>query len=68
MHFLLVCGSKEFIRQRVEGDVARMRELGVDVTYLCAEGYDHDFKLWDKYMQMALDRLLPLRRSPIYPD
>ena len=66
--FLLVCGSKEFIRQRVEGDVARMRELGVDVTYLCAEGYDHDFKLWDKYMQLSLDRFLPLKRRPIYPD
>ena len=45
-----------------------MRALGMDVTYLSAEGYDHDFKLWDKYMQMALDRLLPLKRRPIYPD
>ena len=66
--FLLICGSKEFIRQRVEGDVQAMRELGMDMTYLCAEGYDHDFQLWDKYMQLALDRFLPLQRRPIYPD
>lgn len=66
--FLLVCGSKEFIRQRVEGDVAEMRALGMDINYLCAEGYDHDFGLWDRYMQLSLDRLLPLKRRPIYPD
>ena len=64
----LICGSQEFIRHRVEGDVAVMRELGMDIHYLCAEGYDHDFRLWDRYMQLSLDRFLPLKRSPLYPD
>lgn len=66
--FHLICGSDEFIRTRMEGDVAALRELGADMDYLCAEGYDHDFRLWNYAMQLALDRLLPLKRRPIYPD
>ena len=66
--FILVCGSEEFIRQRVEDDVAAMQQLDMDVDYICAQGYDHDFRLWDRYMQLGLDRLLPLRRRAIYPE
>lgn len=66
--FLLICGSKEFIRERVEGDVAAMRALDMDVCYFCAEGFDHDFRLWNRAMELSLDRLLPLKRRPIYPD
>lgn len=66
--FFVVCGSKEFIRARVEGDVAAMQELNMDVEYLCAQGYDHDFKLWDRYLQLGLDQLLPLKRRAIYPE
>lgn len=66
--FIMVCGSKEFIRARVEGDVAAMQALDMDVEYICAQGYDHDFKLWDRYLQLGLDKLLPLKRSAIYPE
>lgn len=66
--FTVVCGSREFIRQRVENDVAVMQELNMDVHYICAEEYSHDFKLWDRYMQLALDRILPLKRQAIFPD
>lgn len=65
--FILVCGSEEFIRQRMEGDVAVMQTLEMNVTYISALGYAHDFKLWDHYLQLALDRLLPLKRCAIYP-
>lgn len=65
--FILVCGSEEFIRRRVEDDAAAMQVMDMDVTYLCAEEYDHDFKLWDRYLQLGLDRLLPLKRRAIYP-
>jgi putative tributyrin esterase len=37
------------------------------VEYICAETYDHDFKMWDRYLQLALDKLLPLKRKAIYP-
>lgn len=66
--YLLVCGSKEFIRWRMEKDVAVMRQLNMNVQYICAETYDHDFKLWDRYLQLALDKLLPLKRQAIYPE
>ena len=66
--YLVVCGSKEFIRQRVENDVRKMQELGMDVEYRCVEGHDHDFRLWDLYMRKALDELLPLKRKAIYPE
>lgn len=63
--FIVVCGSKEFIRGRVEADVAEMQKLDMDVEYYCAQGYDHDFKLWDRYLQLSLDRLLPLKRAAV---
>ena len=66
--FILACGSKEFIRFRMEKDVEIMQELNMDVDYICAEEYDHDFIMWDRYLKLALDKLLPLKRQPIYPD
>lgn len=65
---ILACGSVEFIRFRVENDVKKLRELGLDVTYLCAEGYDHDFKMWDRYIRLALDSYFPLKRRALYPE
>lgn len=64
--FILVCGSKEFIRQRVEDDAARLKEIGYQVTYLCPEGYDHDWRTWDEYMARGLNELLPLKREYLY--
>ena len=66
--YILACGSEEFIRSRVETDVRIMRQLQMDVEYICAEKYDHDFKMWDRYLQLALDRLLPLKRRALYPS
>ena len=65
--FTVICGSDEFIRARVEGDVKAMKELGIPVKYICPEGYDHNFKLWNLYAEKALDELLPLKRKIIYP-
>ena len=58
----MVCGSREFIRERVEGDVKALRELGVEVEYELAEGYDHNFDMWEHYLQVMLDEWLPLKR------
>lgn len=66
--FYLCCGSEEFIRWRVEKDVEIMQQLGYDVDYICAEGYDHDFRMWNDYIEIGLDRLLPLKRQPIMPE
>ena len=60
--FHIICGSDEFIRYRVEKDVKILDELGYSVNYICPEGYTHDFILWDKYIKLTLDELLPLRR------
>ncbi len=60
--FHVICGSEEFIRARVERDVALLREMGYPINYICPEGYTHDFVLWDQYIKLALDQLLPLRR------
>ncbi len=63
--FHVICGSDEFIRERVEADVKTLREMGYKIHYICAEGYRHDFDLWDRYMQVIFDELLPLRRTVI---
>ena len=61
----IACGSKEFIRPRVEGDVAALRALGYQVAYEVVAGQDHDFDFWDLYIRKALDELLPLKRSAV---
>ena len=65
--FTFACGSKEFIRWRVEKDVEILGQLGYNVKYICAEGYDHDFRMWNDYIEIALDKLLPLKRRAILP-
>lgn len=63
--FILACGSKEFIRERVENDVRVLRDMNFNVQYICAEGYDHDFKMWNDYIEIGLDQLLPLKRKAV---
>lgn len=65
--FTFACGSEEFIRYRVENDVEILGNLGYNVKYICAEGYDHDFRMWNDYIKIALDELLPLKRRAILP-
>ncbi len=63
--FYLVAGSEEgFIGERVKADAETLEKLGYDVTYICVEGYHHDFDLWDMYIKLALDQILPLKRDP----
>ncbi len=61
--FHIICGSEEFIRARVEDDVRILKELDYDVEYILAEGYDHNYEMWDKYINVALSELLPLKRG-----
>ena len=61
-NFHIICGSDEFIRYRVEKDVMKLKEIGYSVNFICPEGYTHDFVLWDQYIKLALDELLPLKR------
>lgn len=66
--FTVICGSEEFIRERVEGDVKALRELDMEVQYLLVPGADHDFDLWDEYLRRTFDEFLPLKRETIRPD
>ncbi len=61
--YIIACGSKEFIRERVEGDVAKLRELDYDMEYIVAEGYNHDFEMWDTYFRKTVEEYLPLKRN-----
>lgn len=61
----IACGSKEFIRARVEGDVAALRGLGLQPHYEVMDGYNHDFVFWDMYIKKALEKLLPLKHSAV---
>lgn len=63
--FHIVCGGDEFIRSRVEADASALKAMGYDVEYICAPGYAHDFRIWDDYTAIALDKLLPLKRRAI---
>lgn len=66
--FILACGSKEFIRRRMEGDAEKLRELGYPVEYIVAEGFDHDWTMWETYLRKGLQTLLPLKRDFLYPE
>jgi len=61
----IACGSREFIRERVEGDVKALKELGYPVSYEVAEGYDHNFDFWDLYIRKAMNELLPLKGEAV---
>ena len=61
----IACGSREFIRPRVEDDVAALRALGYRVSYEVAENHNHDFEFWDLYIRKALYELLPLKRAAV---
>ncbi len=63
--FTIVLGSEEFIRKRVEADVEAMRRLPLNLEFILVEGGDHDFKLWNEYLQKALDEMLPLKRKAL---
>ncbi len=66
--FLLACGSREFIRRRMEGDAEKLRELEYPVEYILAQDYDHDWNMWEKYLCEGLRTLLPLKRDFLYPQ
>ena len=55
--FTIMCGNKEFIRERVESDYNTMKEMGLNVKYECWEGYDHDFEFWDACLKEVFRRL-----------
>ena len=55
--FTLMCGSKEFIRERVEADYLTMKDLGLNVGYELYEGYDHDFDFWDMCLKEIFSRM-----------
>ncbi len=66
--YYFIAGSKEgSIGERVKKDATIMKELGYDSTYIEAEGYTHYFELWNDYIKIALDELLPLKRDAIWP-
>lgn len=63
--FIVIAGSEEgFIRDRVEQDVRILKELGYPVRYECVPGGKHDMELWDRYLKIVLDEMLPLKRKP----
>ena len=65
--FFMCAGSEEGrIRDRVRGDAEKLKELGYDVYYEEPEGYGHDFPIWNKYFQIAMNEWLPLKRRPLY--
>ena len=66
---ILIAGSEEgFIRERVEADADTLLSMGWPVEYLCAQGYGHDFRMWNDYIEKALDHLIPLKRRPLFPE
>lgn len=66
--FIIACGGLEFIRDRVEADVQALKGLGYEVEYHCAEGYRHDFEMWNDWIEKGLDTLLPLKHKVLLPQ
>ncbi len=61
--FYLIAGSEEgAIGERVAKDAQILKELDFDVSYLCLEGYGHDYTLWDMMLDKLLSEVLPLDR------
>ncbi len=61
--YYVVCGSKEFIRERVEKDAQILKDLDYPVKYILAEGYDHNYEMWRKYLDLAVSEWLPIKKE-----
>ena len=48
--------------------VAYCKELGYEVSSIETEGYRHEWRFWDRTLDEALSRWLPLRRSYLLPQ
>lgn len=65
--FYLSVGSEDFTLDVMRSSCEYIRGLGFDVeVYEEAEGLKHEWKLWDRTLEKALDAWLPVKNAPVY--
>ncbi len=65
--FHILCGADEYVRPRIEGDVRKAEELGLDYEFVPEEGFAHNFEYWGFIMERFYD-VLTLKNAPIYEE
>ena len=65
--FYLSVGSEDFTLQVMRESCAYLRSLGFEVpVYEEVQGLQHEWKLWDRTLEKALDGWLPVKNAPVY--
>ena len=68
-YYMSVCTDEmEAIRETVFRQARIMKEMGQDIRFEEVEGSHHDHPYCDREIKRVITEMLPLRRSPIYPD
>ena len=53
------CGTKDFMYQHFQKFRAYAQELGLKAEFTETEGYDHEWRFWEKCIQDALEKFIP---------
>ncbi len=65
--FYLSVGSEDFTLQVMRDSCEYIRSLGFEVpVYEEVEGLQHEWKLWDRTLELALNSWLPVKNVPVY--
>ena len=67
--FFLSVGAEDFTLDVMRASCAYIHGLGFDVeVYEEVEGLRHEWKLWDRTLEKALNEWLPVKNKPVYRD
>ena len=65
--FYLSVGSEDFTLGVMRESYDYIRSLGYDIpVYEEVEGLRHEWKLWDRTLEKALNEWLPVKNAPVY--
>ena len=65
--FYMSVGSEDFTLNVMRESYEYIRGLGYDIpVYEEVEGLRHEWKLWDRTLEKALDEWLPVKNAPVY--
>ena len=57
----IAVGNDDFIRDVVRKDRDEIQKVGIPLVYEEPEGYGHDWKFWDAYIEKAFNEWLPIQ-------
>ena len=51
----IACGEEDFVYEDVKDFVNKIKEKGFDLTWISADGYEHEWRFWNICIEKFLD-------------